>query len=64
MVGFCIEELQFLTDSETYREYLALFLDKYSGSNHLTAQKISHRLAGYEVTDLMGVFQLRFFSYE
>lgn len=40
MVGVCTEEPEFLTDSETYGEYLASFLEKYSGSSHLTAQKI------------------------
>ena len=39
MVRFCIEKLQFLIHSGTQGEYLALFLVKYSGSCHLTAQK-------------------------
>jgi len=64
MVGFCFEEFQLLTDSKTYRKYLALVLGKYCGFKPLDCLKISQRLAGYEVTDLMGVFKSRFFSYE
>ena len=40
MVGFCFEEFQLLTDSKTYRKYLALVLGKYCGFKPLEIRLI------------------------